>query len=177
MEKSKFLEAVEVTPNVLRDFIFMCESRSKPTYFTRQGKNKLDFISTILFMLNFVKKSFQNELDSYFKLIGKEGKSISKQGFCEARKKIKPEAFIKLFDTIVDWFYREKHCKKFMGFQIFAIDASILEINNSKKYKYTANNNLLIGKLKDHLIYLILEKSMRRRRKQYKQILNDIKRN
>lgn len=64
-------------------------------------------MSTILFMLNFVKKSFQNELDKYFKLIGKEGKSISKQGFSVARKKIIPEAFIKLFDTIVDWYYRE----------------------------------------------------------------------
>jgi len=106
MGKSKFLDAVDVTRNVLNDFIFMCESRSKPTYFTREGKNKLDFISTMLFMLNFVKKSFQIELDDYFKLIEKGGKSISKQGFSEARKKIKPEAFIKLFDTIVDWYYK-----------------------------------------------------------------------
>ena len=135
MRKSKFLEAVDVTRNVLYDFIYMCESRSKPTYFTRQGKNKLDFISTILFMLNFVKKSFQIELDDYFKLIEKGGKSISKQGFSEARKKIKPEAFIKLFDTIVDWYYKENYCKKFRGFRIFAIDASILEINNSKRLK------------------------------------------
>ena len=135
MGKSKFLEAVEVTQNVLHDFIFMCESRSKPTYFTREGKNKLDFISTILFMLNFVKKSFQIELDDFFKLIGKKGISISKQGFSEARKKIKPEAFIKLFDTIVYWYYMENHSKTFKGFRIFAIDASILEINNSKRLK------------------------------------------
>lgn len=135
MRKSKFLEAVEVTRNVLNDFIFMCESRSKPTYFTREGKNKLDFISTILFMLNFVKKSLQIELNDFFKLVGSKGASISKQGFCEARKKIKPEAFIKLFDTIVDWFYKENTSKTFMGFRLFAIDASILEINNSKRLK------------------------------------------
>lgn len=136
MGKSKFLEAVEVTQNVIHDFIYMCESRSKPTYFTRKGKkNKLDFISTILFMLNFVKKSFQIELDDFFKLMGNKKESISKQGFSEARKKIKPEDFIKLFDTIVDWFYRENPCKTFMGFRIFAIDASILEINNSRRLK------------------------------------------
>lgn len=135
MGKSKFLEAVEVTRGVLNDFIFMCESRSKPTYFTREGKNKLDFISTILFMLNFVKKSFQIELNDFFKLMGNKGESISKQGFSEARKKIKPEAFIKLFDTIVYWFYQENPCKTFMGFRIFAIDASILEIHNSKRLK------------------------------------------
>lgn len=135
MGKSKFLRAVEVTQNVLDDFIFMCESRSKSTYFTREGNNKLDFISTILFMLNFVKKSFQIELDDFFKLIGKKGISISKQGFSEARKKIKPGAFIKLFDAIVDWYYRENPSKTFKGFRIFAIDASILEINNSKRLK------------------------------------------
>lgn len=135
MGKSKFLEAVEVTRNVLHDFIFMCESRSKPTYFTRERKNKVDFISTILFMVNFVKKSFQIELDDYFKLIGRGGKSISKQGFSEARKKNKPEAFIKLFDAIVDWYYKENYGKKFRGFQIFTIDASILEITNSKRLK------------------------------------------
>ncbi len=126
-----FLEAVEVTRNVLHDFIFMCESRSKETYFTREGRNKFTFVSTILFMLNFVKKSFQIELDDYFKLIGKETESVSKQAFCEARKKIKPEAFIKLFDTIVDWYYKENPWKTFMGFRLFAVDASILEINNS----------------------------------------------
>lgn len=124
-----------MTRGVLHDFIFMCESRSKPTYFTREGQNKLDFISTILFMLNFVKKSFQNELDDFFRLFGKGGESISKQGFCEARKKIKPEAFIKLFDSIVNWFYKENTAKTFMGFRLFAIDASILEINNSKRLK------------------------------------------
>ncbi|WP_078427785.1 IS4 family transposase [Alkalihalobacterium alkalinitrilicum] len=131
MAKSLFLEAVEVTQNVLHDYVFKCESRSKPTYFTREGRNKLNFISTILFMLNFVKKSFQIELDDYFKLLGNRTESISKQAFSEARKKIKPEAFIKLFDTIVDWYYKENPYKKFMGFRIFAIDASILEINNS----------------------------------------------
>ncbi|MBM7573745.1 hypothetical protein JOC48_004348 [Aquibacillus albus] len=82
-------------------------------------------------MLNFVKKSLQIELDDYFELLGKNTKSISKQAFSEARKKIKPEAFIKLFDTIVDWYYKEIPWKKFMGYRIFAIDASILEINNS----------------------------------------------
>jgi hypothetical protein len=135
MGKSMFLDAVTVTRNVLNDFVFMCDSRAKPTYFTREGRNKLNFISTILFMLNFVRKSFQIELDDYFKLLGKNTESVSKQAFSEARKKIKPDAFIKLFDTIVDWYYKENPWKKFMGFRIFAIDASILEINNSKRLR------------------------------------------
>ncbi|MEQ6390943.1 IS4 family transposase [Bacillaceae bacterium S4-13-58] len=135
MGKSKFLEAVKVTQNVLHDFVFMCESRSKASYFTREGRNKLTFSSTILFMLNFVKNSFQIELDDYFELLGKNTKSISKQAFSEARKKIKPDAFIHLFDTIVDWYYKENPWNKFMGFRLFAIDGSILELNNSKRLR------------------------------------------
>ncbi|SEN01277.1 hypothetical protein SAMN05192533_10844 [Mesobacillus persicus] len=46
-----------------------------------------NFISTILFMLNLVKKSFQIELNDFFKLVGSKGESIGKQGFSEARKK------------------------------------------------------------------------------------------
>lgn len=135
MKRNKFLEAVEVTKSLLHDVVFLCESRSKSTYFTRQGKNKLDFISTILFMLNLLKKSCQIELDDYFKLTGKSGKSISKQGFSQARNKIKSEAFLNLFDTIVHWYYQEFHWKLFMGFRLLAMDASILEINNSKRLK------------------------------------------
>ncbi|MGP7818871.1 hypothetical protein [Niallia sp. 01092] len=45
------------------------------------------------------------------------------------------------------------------------------------KYEYTANQRLLIGKLKDNFIQLMLEKSVRRRNKLYKKILNEIQRN
>ncbi|MFT8323273.1 MAG: hypothetical protein ABF649_20615 [Bacillus sp. (in: firmicutes)] len=84
-----------------------------------------------------VKKSHQVELDNYFKLLGKTGESISNQAFSEARKKIKTEAFIKLFDTIVEWYYKEFSSKKFMRYRLFAIDGSILEINNSERLKDT----------------------------------------
>jgi len=139
MEKSKFLEAVKVTQALLEDFIFMCESRVKPTYFTREGKNKLDFKSTILFMLNFVRKSLQFELDHFFEVLGKEERAISKQGFSAARRKIKPDAFLKLFSTLVDWFYSQNDYKTFMGYRLCAIDASILEINNSKRLRDAYN--------------------------------------
>ncbi|WP_235846942.1 transposase [Neobacillus soli] len=44
-------------------------------------------------------------------------------------------------------------------------------------YEYMVNNKLLIGKLKNNLIDLILEKSARRRKKLYKRILGEIERN
>ncbi|MFD1040726.1 IS4 family transposase [Virgibacillus byunsanensis] len=137
MKKYKFLEAIEVSRNVLYDFGFMCDSRTKSTYFTREGGNKLTFDGVILFVLNLVTKSLQIELDNFFELIKKKGTSISKQGFSQARKKIKPEAFEKLFDTNVSWFYKSNNCQRFMGFRLLAIDASIMEIVNSQKLRDT----------------------------------------
>ncbi|MCT8137678.1 IS4 family transposase [Anaerobacillus sp. CMMVII] len=140
MRKSRFLEAVKLTQEVLDDFIFMCEARAKPGYFTRVGKNKLSFKTTILFMLNFVRKSLQYELDNFFEVIDKEKVAISKQGFTAARKKIKPEAFMYLFNMIADWFYEQGSYKTYMGYRLCAIDAAILEINNSKKLRDVYNS-------------------------------------
>ncbi len=72
MKKSKFLEAVEVCRNVLNDYGFMCDSRTKSPYFSRKG-SKLTFVNTVLFALNLVTKTLQIELDNFFELIDKKG--------------------------------------------------------------------------------------------------------
>ncbi|GGN62268.1 hypothetical protein GCM10007971_28030 [Oceanobacillus indicireducens] len=54
MTKSKFLEAVELSRIIFYDYSFMCESRIKSSYFTREGRNKFTFVTLMLFMLNFV---------------------------------------------------------------------------------------------------------------------------
>lgn len=136
LKKSKFLEAIEVCREVLYDFHFMCDSRMKSTYFTRKG-GKLTFPETILFVLNLVTRSLQIELNDFFELIKKEGEIISKQGFSQARKKIKPEAFKTLFDTITTWFYQTNNSFKYKGFRLYAIDASIIEIANSQRLRDT----------------------------------------
>jgi hypothetical protein len=157
MGKSKFLEAVEVIQKQLDEFIFMCDSRVKPTYFTREGNNKVDFKSTILFMLNFVRRSIQFELDQFFELFHKGELVISKQGFSAARRKIKPEAFIELNRTIVDWFYNRNDYKTFMGYRLCAIDASIFEINNSKRlrdaYNYAKGTSVELARAMASCIY------------------------
>lgn len=136
LKKSKFLEAIEVCRKVLYDFHYMCDSRTKETYFTREG-GKLNFPEIVLFVLNLVTKSLQIELNAFFELIKKEGETISKQGFSQARKKIKPEAFKKLFDTISQWFYQANNSYKFMGFRLYAVDASIIEIANTQRLRDT----------------------------------------
>ncbi|WP_153738766.1 IS4 family transposase [Aquibacillus halophilus] len=129
--RKTFLGAVEVSERLLNDVIFMCESRVKPTYFTRKG-NKLDFKSTILFSLYFVKKTIQLELDSFFKMVNPTGVSITKQGYSEARRKVSPTAFRKLSHAVVQWFYDDDSFKTFHGYRLCAIDGSIVELPNTE---------------------------------------------
>lgn len=133
--KKTFLGAIRVTENLLNDFIFMCESRVEPTYFTRQGNNKLTFKSIILFSFNFVKKSIQIELDDFFDLMNQSDSRVTKQAFSEARQKISPNAFIKLADAVADWFYDDDSFKTFKGYRLSAIDGSIFELNNSERLR------------------------------------------
>lgn len=133
--KKTFLGAVRVTENLLSDFIFMCDSRIKPTYFTRIGSNKFTFQNIILFSLSMVKKSIQLELDDFFDLLNPTVVSVTKQGFSDARQKVSPTAFIKLADAVTDWFYDDDSFKKFKDYRLSAIDGSIVELNNSKRLR------------------------------------------
>jgi hypothetical protein len=92
-------------------------------------------------MLNFIRKSLQIELDHFFEQFRKGEPLISKQGFTAARRKIKPEAFKKLDQTLVEWFYNQNDYKTFMGYRLCAIDASILELNNSKRLRDAYNSS------------------------------------
>ena len=65
----------------MRDYQFMCSSRTDSKHFTRKGK--LGFVNLIALTLNFVRKSLQLEIDSFFKLIHSD-LSISKQAFSKA---------------------------------------------------------------------------------------------
>lgn len=142
-------EAIELTNRLLDDIIFMCEARTKSTYFTRSGKMK--FKSIILFMLNFIKKSIQIELDDFFKkIINKQNAAITKQGYSEARQKISPKAFIKMADNITNWYYGDDNFKKFRGYRLCAIDGTVLEINNSERLReafgYVENKSMKVAR-------------------------------
>lgn len=133
---------------MITDIAFMCQSRVKSTYFTRIGK--MSFQDIIVFTLNFVKKSLQLELDLFFKDIKGEAMSITKQSFSEARLKILPDAFIKIFYQIVEWYYGTVSFKTYKGYRLSAIDGSIMELNNSQilrdAYGYEKNVHKLTAR-------------------------------
>ena len=110
-----------------------------------------------MFELNFVKMSIQLELDSFFKTIKGVENVITKQAYSQARRKISHEAFIKLADAVTSWFYGDDDFKTFYGYRLSAIDASILEINNSerlrKEFGYVENKTVKLARAKASCIY------------------------
>ena len=156
--KRNFLsEGIRISDSLINDIIFMCETRIKQTYFTRVGNNKMTFKSILIFMLNFVKKSLQLELDDFF--IGLNGTSlnVTKQAFSAARQKILPIAFIKMSDEIIKWFYKDTDFKRFKGYRILSVDATILEINNTEKLRdefgYIENQSIKVARARATGLY------------------------
>jgi hypothetical protein len=151
----KLENALKIENQLINDIIFMCEARTKSTYFTRAGK--MSFKNTLLFMLSFVKKSIQIELDSFIQKACGEGTTITKQGYAEARKKISPTAFIKLADAITTWYYGNDEYKTYRGYRLSAIDGTVLEVNNSERLResfgHTKTNSTHVARALASCIY------------------------
>jgi hypothetical protein len=147
-QSTTLLEGIKISCKLINDIFFMYETRMKSSYFTRT--RKMEFQSTIMFMLNFVKKSLQIELDSFFKTFKGVEQSITKQAYSEARQKISPTAFIKLADAITNWFYGDDDFKTFKGYRLSAIDGSVLELNNSatlrEYFGYVENQSVKLAR-------------------------------
>jgi hypothetical protein len=154
---SKILEGLRITNNILNDIIFMCETRTKQTYFTRSEVSKLGFKNIIVFILNFVTKSLQIELDDFLNLTNGSDISVSKQAFSEARKKISPTAFIKMTDGILKWFYNDTDFKLYKEYRLLAIDGSVLEISNTEelreKFGYVENQSVKVARAQASGLY------------------------
>ena len=155
--KKTFLEGLLLSKQLINDIVFMCESRTKPTFFTRAANCKMDFKNLIMFGLNYVKKSLQIELDSFFDTIIGTENGITKQGYSEARLKISPKAFIKMADNIIAWYYGDDDFKTFNGYRLSAIDGSILELNNSERLRnafgFAEGKTVKLARAKSSCIY------------------------
>lgn len=186
--KRNFLsEGIRITDALLDDIIFMCETRMKKTYFTRIGNNKMTFKSIIVFMLNFVKKSIQLELDDFFNGTNGTDLNVTKQAFSESRQKISPTAFVKMSDEIIKWFYKDTDFKRFKGYRLLSIDGTILEINNSEKLRdefgYIENQSMKVARARasglydvenDMMIAAVLSKYRSNERTQAEELINKL---
>lgn len=104
---------------------FIDRNRQTKKAFTRQ--RKLPFHVLIAFLLNFVKGSYQDELDKFFRTINRldvPKRLVSKVALAKARMKLKFEAFVELNQHLVNYFEKNFNPITWNSFRLLAIDGS-----------------------------------------------------
>lgn len=108
--------------------------------FTRVRKQT--FSNTLLFIMNFLRKSLSLEIENFVKHVcflkgGNLITAFSKSAFGQCRNKIKPEVFVHLNQTLIREFYSDNYdsVKLWEGFRLLAIDGSRLTLPNTEELK------------------------------------------
>lgn len=103
----------------------------------------MPFPRMIVFIINFVKKSLQLELNSFTDLCGDDF-DITKQAFSKSRHNLSPIVFKLLNEKLVLEVYSDNEIKMFKEFRIFAIDGSTVRLPMSeelyKEYGFDEKN-------------------------------------
>jgi hypothetical protein len=110
---------------------FIAEHRNKPTDFTR--KSSLSFQNLVLFLLNQVKGSLQQELDTFFQQLNETDlpvRAVHKSAFSEARKKLKSTVFKALNRCLIQQLEHTKALKTWKGFRLYAVDGTRIRLPN-----------------------------------------------
>lgn len=118
---------------------FIRQIISSPDFITRHRKNKNDFTRqrklpfhvSIIFLINLVKGSYQDELDKFFKTLCRfdvAKRVVSKAALAKARMKLNFEAFVELNLQLVTYFEKHFHPKLWSGFRLLAIDGSTIKV-------------------------------------------------
>ena len=113
--------------------------KMKKQDFTRNRKQP--FLSTLLFMLNLLRKSLAVEIDGFVRHLNDRLSTgisrFSSSAFIQNRKKISPEVFKHLSSVIVKNFYTpdNEDMKLFGGLRVLACDGSIITLPFTKELK------------------------------------------
>ena len=122
-----------------KTFEFIREIISSPDFIARHRKNKKDFTRNrklpfnvlIVFLINLVKGSYQDELDKFFKTLCRldvAKRIVSKAALAKARMKLKYEAFVELNLQLITYFEKHFRPKLWFGFRLLAIDGSTTKL-------------------------------------------------
>lgn len=120
---------VENLKEIIYSDDFLSQHRTSPEDFTRE--RKLPFHSLVLYFLNMNKRSYQDELDSFFKLLNQldiDEREVTKAALCKARKKLKYGTFIDLNHHLNAQFHLFLQPKKWFGHNLYAIDGSTVQV-------------------------------------------------
>lgn len=122
-------KTTEFVKNILTSESFINTHRKSPADFTR--KRSLPFYTTVVFLMNQLRNSLQNELDIFFKQLNKTDvpeRKVTASALCQARQKLKHQAFIELNHSVSQHFYQHYSYKTWHGFRLLAFDGSTVKI-------------------------------------------------
>jgi hypothetical protein len=126
-------ELIEFIKKIITSPDFVERNRFSHKNFTRQ--RKLPFHVLIVFLINFVRGSYQDELDKFFKAINRfdvAQRIVSKVALTKARMKLKFEAFVELNQHLVSYFDKHFQPITWHGFRLLAIDGSTTRLPHIK---------------------------------------------
>ena len=116
---------IDFIKNIIASPDFIARHRQSNKDFTRN--RKLPFHILIAFLLNFVRGSYQDELDKFFKTIHRfdvAKRIVSKAALTKARMKLKFDAFVELNLHLIHYFEKHFSPRTWYGFRLLAIDGS-----------------------------------------------------
>jgi hypothetical protein len=129
-----YANLIKLLNKIISSNQFINQHRLSPEAFTRN--RSLPFKTVILFLINLIKSSIQNELDKFFKTVTNSElpqRVVTSSAFSQARKKLSHKAFIELNQAQVKYFYENIDYKKWEGFRLLAIDGSTLMLPKNEQ--------------------------------------------
>ena len=124
-----YAKLVEFIKKIIFSTEFLESNRIDSKSFSRN--RLLPFHYIVLFLINLIKGSYQDELDYFFKAIRNSQtflRVVTKSAFCKARKKLKFQAFIELNDAAVQFFEDKFEPKTWHGLSLVGIDGSTVVV-------------------------------------------------
>ena len=126
-------ELIEFLRKIIISQEFLTRNRQSEKDFSRQ--RKLPFHLLIAFLINFVRGSYQDELDKFFKVLHRSDvpqRVVSKVALAKARMKLKFQAFIELNNHLISYFEKHFNPLTWNGFRLLAIDGSLTRLPQIK---------------------------------------------
>lgn len=111
---------------------FLQKARCSEQDFSRHRALPLPQLVTLL--LNLRKGTNRDELNQFFETITGDplaGAPVSEAAFCRARKKLKPEALVRLNDALLDSANEQIALRRWQGFRVLAVDGSTARLPNT----------------------------------------------
>jgi len=120
---------IEFLKNIITSTEFIARHRQSVTDFTRE--RKMPFHLLVVFLLNALRGSYQDQLDRFFKILFRldvANRMVSKAALTKARMKLKYQAFIELNHRLNDFFEKNFKPKTWFDFRLLVIDSSLIRL-------------------------------------------------